>query len=181
MALFYALGVTTLLYIAVAWVAVNRTPIDGIAESSAPMTFIFSNLSDAPAYWVSLVAMIAVLNGALVQVIMASRVLYGLAMQKFIYNGFSKVHEHRQTPIRATVFVISCVFIAAVLLPLATLAKATSFFLLIVFTLVNISLIRLKIDDAQHGQAFEVPIIVPWLGAIGSALMACFSFYQLAT
>ncbi|MHA7872959.1 MAG: APC family permease, partial [Hyphococcus sp.] len=81
-AILIALAATTLLYAAVSWVAVRAVPIAELAASSAPMTLVFARLSDWPAHWVSAVAMLAVTNGALVQVIMASRVLYGLGRQR---------------------------------------------------------------------------------------------------
>ncbi len=177
-AIFSALAVTTVIYVLVAWTAVRTTPLDALAQSHAPMTFIYSNLTHWPKGWVSAIAMIAVLNGALVQVVMASRVLYGLANRKWLPSWFGEVYVYTRTPVKATLFVTALVFTAALFMPLAALAQATSFFLLIVFTLVNLALIRVKAAEPEHGEIFTVPIIIPWLGATSAAGFATLSLVE---
>ncbi len=178
-AIFFAFAVTTLIYVAIAWVAVRTTPIDALAQSEAPMALIFSRVSSFPVLWISLIAMVAIVNGALVQVVMASRVLYGLARQKLLPEWFGRINRRTRTPVLSTIFIAACVFSSASLLPLDTLARATTLFLLIVFTLVNLALIRVKLKDPHRADGFEAPLIIPWLGAASAAAFAVFSAIEI--
>jgi amino acid transporter len=174
-----AMIITATIYIALSVVAVQTVPIDELAQSSAPMTLIVSRLSDMPSGWMSYVALVAVMNGALVQVVMAARVLYGLSRQHLLHPWFGIVHSRRQTPVNATVVVVAAVLLSALLLPLSTLAQFTSLFLLIVFTLVNIALIRLKSGEGDPQSSFAVPVVIPWLGAISAAIFAFIAAFQI--
>ena len=177
-AIMIALGVTTLIYFLISWVAIRTTPVSMLQESAAPMTLLYSRLTSFPAELMSLIAMIAVINGALVQVIMASRMLYGMASQEVLPAWFGHISSSTRTPINATVFVIGLVLIAALALPLATLAQATSFLLLSVFALVNLALIRIK-KNSPSANGFEAPIIVPYLGAATAGLFAIASLVEI--
>ncbi len=177
-AIFIALIVTTLIYVLVSWTAVRTTPIDLLQQSASPMTLIYSRLTDLPAELMSLIAMIAVINGALVQVIMASRMLYGMASQNTVPEWFGRIATSTRTPVNATVFVVALVLLAALALPLATLAQATSFLLLTVFAIVNVALIRIKKSGAEKS-GFEVPILVPYFGAASAGLFAFASLAEI--
>lgn len=170
--------VTTVIYVLVSWVAISTTPIFLLQQSESPMTLIYSYLTNGSTKIMSIVAMIAVINGALVQVIMASRILYGMAKQNTISTWFGRVGGQTRTPINATIFVIVLVFVAALILPLAILAQVTSFLLLNVFTFVNAALIRIKKANTA-ANAFEVPIIVPYLGAVTAALLGLASLAEI--
>ena len=109
---------------------------------------------------------------------MASRVLYGLARQGGAPSYLSSVNSTTKTPVIATVLVTLTVAVLALLFPLASLAKMTSIIVLAVFVLVNVSLIKIKIDDDKSPESFAVPLLVPFAGALLSAallLMAIFA------
>ncbi len=173
-----ALVLATMIYVAVAFAAVRTTPIALLAQSDAPMTLIFSRLTDVPAYWMSTIATVAVVNGALVQIVMGSRVLYGLAQRDAIHEWFGRIAARTQTPVNATLFIVALVLLSALTLPLATLAQATSFLLLTVFAMVNIALIRIKRRGEPNG-GFMVPIIIPYLGAASAAALAVISLAEI--
>lgn len=178
-AIFISFAVTTILYVAVSWVAIRTTPIDALAQSSAPMALIFSKISNLPPYWMSLIAMIAVVNGALVQIVMAARVLYGLARQKMLPAWFGRINQQTRTPIQSTIIVAGFVFVSASLLPLDTLAQVTAFLLLVVFTLVNLALIRVKRKSKENPAGFEAPRFIPWLGAASAGAFAIYSAIEI--
>lgn len=178
MAIIIALCATLAVYVGVAWAAVRTTPVALLAGSEAPMTLIMSRLLAAPAGWMSVIAMIAVVNGALIQIVMAARVLYGLSRREMIPVWFGRVSPRTRTPVNATVFVAALVLVSALLLPLATLAQATSFFLLTVFALVNIALIRIKRRGA-NAYGFNTPRIIPYLGAASAAALALVSLAEM--
>ena len=163
------------LYVLVSWTAVKVTPLAELASSTAPMALVFSNISDLPPSFVRLVAMIAVINGALVQIVMASRVLYGLADQGRLPRWLGVIDRRTKTPLRATASVGLLIILAASLLPLADLAKTTSLLLLSVFMIVNISLIRIKARKTQDKDIFSAPTITPYLGLVLTAGLALIS------
>ena len=121
--------------------------------------------------------MFAVINGALIQIIMSSRILYGLSSQKWLPNIFSRVNKYTHTPLVATMLVVSLLLTAALLLPLVTLAKTTSFLLLIVFGLVNLALIFLKRRQPSAPNIRTYPVLIPVLGLIFSFGMVIFEAF----
>lgn len=97
--------------------------------------------SEKMAWFVSLISLAAVVNGALVQIIMGSRVLYGMAKQNIAPHWLAKVHTTFKTPYIATILVGTVVWLLATTFDLTTLAKITSSIIILVFLMVNVSLI----------------------------------------
>jgi amino acid transporter len=115
----------------------------------------------------SLIAIVATLNGIIVQIIMASRVLYGLAHQRQLPAVLARVSPKTRTPLVATALTTAVVLVLALIVPLRDLADTTSRLTLLVFTVVNISLIRIKRHGTTNpqGSAFVAPAWVPWAAA----------------
>ena len=110
--------------------------------------------------------MIAAINGVIVQIIMGSRILYGLANEGWIHSRFGRVHGSFQTPVTATLVVLAAMIIGTMVLPLVSLAQLTSLLVLTIFTLVNASLIVIKRRHRDHGGYIDVPVAIPWLGVV---------------
>ncbi len=106
------------------------------------------------------------LNGILVQVIMASRVLYGLASQSSAPRLFAVVNARTRTPLYATAAVTLLVLALANFFPLEDLARVTSWVTLVLFALVNWALVRVKRAPDAEEPAVAVPLWVPATGAI---------------
>ena len=162
-AIIWAVVLSTLLYVIVAAVAIRHMPIADLAKSDAPLADIISQSGYSPV-WISLISLIAVINGILVQLIMASRVLYGMGKQGLAPEILSRVNSRTQTPIISTLIIALFILIFALWLPLITLAKITSFFMLSIFTLMNISLIVVKRKDKETLGVTTFPIWVPIIG-----------------
>lgn len=139
-----ALIITSVLYLIVALCAVAAVPIEELAGSAAPLVLIVERNSQFPAMVMAAISIVAVINGALLQIIMCSRVLYGMGKRAMLPAVFGQVHPQSQTPVFATLLVGSCVMIFALTLPLVTLAKITSTLILGVFSLVNAALLTLN-------------------------------------
>ena len=176
-AILLTLVVTTFLYFAVSLVALLSTAAVDLHRSEAPLAEIYARATGASALPVVFVGTLAIVNGALIQIIMGSRVLYGLAAQGQLPPVFAALHPTRKTPIVATLAVGFCVVLLALLFPLEGLARLTSVVVLCVFTLVNASLVALKwraeTDDAG---GFRVPVWVPLGGAAASAGLVVYEF-----
>ena len=166
-AIFLTLAVSTVLYVLVAWVALVAVPHEELAQSRAPLGLVFERLTGASPRIMSLIAIVATLNGIIVQIIMSSRVLYGLAQQGNLPAAFGTVHSVTRTPLFATVFTTALVLLFALLLPLHHLADLTSRITLVVFALVNLSLIRIKArTPVAPAGAYVAPNWAPWAGFV---------------
>ena len=134
-------------------------PPKALAVSDAPLASILDAQGWDARLTIGLIGLIAVINGALIQIIMASRVLYGMGRQGIAPRWFSRVNALTQTPLLATAMVTAIVLVLALWLPLVTLAKATSFVILSVFSLVNLALWRLKTLAAPRQDGCVLPLV----------------------
>jgi len=134
----------TALYILVALVAVLSLPLAELAASDAPLALLYTRATGRDPVAIGVVSLFAVVNGALIQIIMAARVLYGMSRQGWIPAAFGKIHERTRTPATATLLVAGCVLVLALAVPLIQLAQTTSFVILVVFVLVHAALLNLK-------------------------------------
>ncbi|MHC4996552.1 MAG: APC family permease, partial [Planctomycetota bacterium] len=110
-AILIAIVVSGLLYMLVALIAVLAIPLDRLAGSDAPMVLMLRERGVGGENTIATISMFAIVNGVLIQIIMASRVLYGMAQQGAAPNVFGRVHPGRQTPIHATVAVTAIVLV----------------------------------------------------------------------
>ncbi|NNM28940.1 MAG: amino acid permease [Akkermansiaceae bacterium] len=166
-AILLSLGISTALYMLVATVAVLAMPPAEIARAEAPFAALLARHGKLATTTISLISLVAVINGALIQVMMAARVLYGMAAQGLAPRPFAAVHPVRRTPLLATGVVTAAVLLLATALPLVSLAAATSTVTLLVFALMNASLLRIKMTaDSPPAGSFRVPAAVPGIGLL---------------
>jgi APA family basic amino acid/polyamine antiporter len=165
------LGTTTLLYVTLAAVCVLSVSTEELSGSGAPLAFIYERATGNAPTGIAMVGILAVVNGALIQVIMASRVLYGLASQGHLPAWLAKVHRSAGTPHYATLAAGVLVLALALWFPLASLAEATSVVTLLVFTMVNLALWRVKSRAETQGAVFSVPRWVPVVGACSTSVL----------
>ncbi|MCO8144151.1 APC family permease [Rhodovulum tesquicola] len=168
-AILLALAITTLVYAVVSIVTLRAVPVADLAASERPLALVWERGTGGSAAFLSLIAGAAALNGVLAQVVMAARVLFGLGRREARLAAFHHAHPRFGTPVLATLVVGGAVLVAALVLPVAALAGATSVVLLLVFAVVNLSLIVLKRRAPEA--PFRVPAWVPWAG-LGGALAA---------
>jgi len=174
--------IATFVYFIVVSVAVLAVPMEELSTSSAPLSLIFEKAPASVGQFFAIIAFFATLNGALIQVIMASRVLYGLGKQELLPMFFARVNSVTGTPIQATLAITGIILALALFFPLGGLAEMTSAVVLIVFITVNIALIRLKFSSDQKDGAigyFKVPLWVPVLGTLTCLTLLVVRFSQL--
>ena len=183
-AIFITLVLATLLYFVVTAIAVLSVPIHELAASDAPLGLVFGAVTGLPASVVSGIAIIATFNGIVIQTIMASRVLYGMADQGTIPGLagriLSTVNRRTGTPIVATALIALLIATLALNFDITRLAGLTAQLILAVFIAVNLALVRVKWLE-RRGQrtrpsirVFQVPMAVPVLGALLSAALLVF-------
>ena len=118
--------------------------------------------------------MFAIINGALIQAIMASRVLYGLSSRGQLPAFFAQVHPRTRTPVIATLVACAAILTLTLLGNLVGLATATSLIMLAIFAITNLALWRIKTHSRRHQEpapAFEVPQWWPLAGFLVCGLL----------
>lgn len=153
-----ALVVSTVLYLVVAVVCVLTLPADQLAGSDA-LAAVYREASGREPWVISVIGMVAVSNGALVQIVMGSRVLYGLAGKGWLPAVLGRVHARRRTPLVATVLITGVVLALALLFPLGALAQVTSLVLLVVFALIHASLWRVRRAEGAGMAKLVLPVV----------------------
>ncbi len=164
------LAITLVLYALVSLVAVLAVPPAELAVAEAPLSQVFARLTGMSPAAISAIAIFATLNTILVQLIMASRVVFGMARQGNMPKLFADVSSLTRTPLRATFLVVVMALVLAVLFPLERLAELTSIIILFIWVLANVALIAMKLraDPLPQG-AVRVPMAVPVAGLVFSA------------
>jgi APA family basic amino acid/polyamine antiporter len=168
------LVISTVLYVAVAAIAVSAVPVAELAASKAPLSLVFTAIAGVSPTTIGIIAIVATLNTILAQMTMAARVIYGMARQGDLPRVAGRVHAKTATPVLATVLVALATMALALLVPFLRLAELTSLATLLVFALVNLSLLRLRHRRVHTpGPHARVPWFVPVIGlATCAAMMA---------
>ncbi|MEO0911051.1 MAG: amino acid permease [Pseudomonadota bacterium] len=178
----WAIGITlisvTVLYVLVSIVALDALPMDELSTSRAPIGLLFERLTGISPLAITLIAIAATMNGIVIQIIMGSRVAYGLGKRNYLPAAISKISPRTRTPITATLLVALSGLLFALFVPLDRLAEFTSQLILFIFALVNISLVLIKLrnEPAPEG-TFTINIIIPILGAISCLCLLTGPFF----
>ncbi len=174
-AIFAAVALTTALYCLVSTAAVRAVSSEALAANERPLGLVFQagfGVSDDP---IIAIAVMATLNGVLAQLVMASRVLFGLGRRSVWLRWFHVLNPTTRTPIRGVAVGVVCVALLAAAAPIAALAEATSILLLGVFITINAALIVLKRRSPPPPGAPNAPIAVPALALLAAVGLLAFS------
>jgi amino acid transporter len=172
------IGLTGLIYVLVAIVAVALVPVGELGEGDTPLTkVVTAGLPDFPIGDIMpFIAMFAVANSALINMLMASRLIYGMARQDVLPPALGWVHPGRRTPWVAIIFTTAVAFGLIYYVSksesevVPALGGTTALLLLGVFTIVNIVVLVLRRDEIGR-KHFRTPTVLPVIGAL-----ACFYF-----
>jgi amino acid transporter len=170
-ALFGGLLIAGATYLVVTVVASAAVPTGRLANSTGPLLEVvqLGPLSLSTKVF-SAIALFALANGALINMIMASRLLYGMAREGILPAAFGRVHGRRRTP---WVAIVATTAVAMVLIAsgdLSELADTTVLLLLVVFTFVNVAVLVLRRDRVAH-RHFRSPSAIPVIGAVVSVAL----------
>lgn len=163
-AILSSLVLATLLYVLIALVAVLSLPLTELAQSTAPLALIYQRATGQTPTLISLISLFAVINGALIQIIMGSRLLYGMSREGWLPAWVATIHPKTRTPWLATAVITLVVGLLAIAFPLVTLAKATSFVILAIFALLHLALLRIKRETPTPSGVRVYPRFIPITG-----------------
>ena len=170
-ALFGALLTAGVVYVLVGVASSIALPADDLTASSGPLLDVVAASGvGIPAWVFSLIALVAVANGALLTMIMASRLTYGMAQQSLLPATLGRVLPKRRTPWVAILATTGVAMILTAVGDLSTLAETVVLLLLFVFISTNVAVLVLRRDKVEH-KHFRVWSVVPVLGVLSCILL----------
>ncbi|WP_313354335.1 APC family permease [Microbacterium sp.] len=170
-ALFGALVTAGIVYVLVGIASAAALPTDDLQESTGPLLAVVEATGlSVPSWLFSLIALIAVANGALLTMIMASRLAFGMAEQGLLPSPLGRVLPRRRTPWVAIASTTVVAMLLTLVGDLATLAETVVLLLLLVFISANVSVLVLRRDKVPH-EHFRVWTFVPVLGVISCGVL----------
>jgi basic amino acid/polyamine antiporter, APA family len=167
------LCLTGLIYVLVSISAIALVPADQLSQGDTPLLQVVE--AGAPGFPLGLfgvITMFAVANSALINMLMASRLVYGLSRERVLPPLLGRVHHRRRTPTTAILFTTALAFgLITFVGAVPALGGTTALLLLMVFTVVNVAVLVLRRDrvDADH---FHTPTVLPVVGALACAYLA---------
>ena len=167
------LVITGLIYVLVSVSAVALVPVGVLGEGDTPLLKVVE--AGAPELRLDevfpFIAMFAVANSALINMRMASRLLYGMAKEAVLPPVLGRVHPRRRTPWVSILFTTALAFLLITFVGRApALGGTTALLLLAVFTIVNVACLVLRRDHVDH-EHFKAPTVLPVIGALACAYM----------
>jgi APA family basic amino acid/polyamine antiporter len=169
--LFMGLGIAGAVYLIVTVIASMAVPTDELAQSSGPLLEVVARgpLSvDSRIF--SAIALFALINGTLINLIMASRLVYGMAQQGVVPRMLGRVHPERRTPWAGIVFTAVLAGVLVCVGDLETLANTTVILLLTVFIFVHVTVLILRRETVE-GEHFRAWTVLPVLGGVTCAAL----------
>lgn len=172
-AIVLALIISTILYILVSISAVTIVGAEALATSKAPLTTVVEKVVPQAGFAFSLIALFATANTVLIALIVASRMLYGLSSNSTIPKAFGTIGK-KNTPYASVllVMVVSAGILA--LSNIKTIAQLTDLGIFLVYTFVNLALIKLRYSMPNAKRRFRTPLnigkfpVLPLLGIVTS-------------
>ena len=165
--------ITGMIYVLVSISAITLVAPEQLGEGETPLLKVVQ--AGAPSFPLEIfgfITMFAVANSALINMLMASRLVYGMSREHVLPTVLGKVHPTRRTPYIAIGFTTLLAFgLITFVGEVPALGGTTALLLLCVFTVVNVAVLVLRRDRVDH-QHFRTPTILPILGALCCAFLA---------
>ncbi|QCX77055.1 putative amino acid permease YhdG [Streptomyces sp. YIM 121038] len=171
-AIFIGVAVTGTIYVLVALVSSLLVDYRTLEGSSGPLLEVVkAGGVDFPHKLFALIALFAVTNSALINIMMASRLCYGMANERILPRSMGRVLAGRRTPVVGIAFVSLLAIGLVSTGEIEGLGDTTAFLLLCVFAVVNVAVLVLRRDPVDHDH-FRTPTALPVLGAITALVLA---------
>lgn len=170
-AIILAVSITAIVYILVSISAVRVLDWQALDASFAPLSDVIKTaLGQEWGFGILIMALFATTNTVLIMLVSGSRILYGVSMDKALPAIFSAIHQKRKTPWIAVILIgslsVGFVFVGDI----GTVANISVFAIIMVFVLVNLSLIWLRYKEPNAERQFKSPGNIgkfPVLAALG--------------
>ncbi len=165
--------ITGTIYVLVSISSITLVPPEQLGEGETPLLKVVqAGAPNFPLWIFGFITMFAVANSALINMLMASRLVYGMSRERVLPAALGKVHATRRTPFIAIGFTTLLAFgLITFVGAVPALGGTTALLLLCVFTVVNIAVLVLRRDPVEH-KHFRTPTFLPVLGAVTCAFLA---------
>jgi basic amino acid/polyamine antiporter, APA family len=167
------LVITGVIYVLVSISAITLVPAQQLGEGETPLLKVVqAGAPNFPLWIFAFITMFAVANSALINMLMASRLVYGMSREGVLPRALGHVHPTRRTPYIAILFTTLLAFgLISFVGGVPALGGTTALLLLCVFTVVNVAVLVLRRDPVGH-EHFRTPTFLPILGALACAFLA---------
>lgn len=180
-ALILSIAITTIVYILISISAIGLVGWQGLSESDAPLATAAEKASgNFGNFLLSIIGLFATANTVLMLLIASSRLIYGISEHGLtIPRVFSNIHKKRKTPWIAILLIMIASLLLVIILQanISKIASISVFCILIVYLMMNISLIVLRYKKPNIDRPFSSPVnigkfpILAGLGIIFSSLL----------
>jgi APA family basic amino acid/polyamine antiporter len=157
--LILALLVSIFLYVLVALASVSVMGWDEIAKSEAPLADIaFTALGHDAFVILSIIALFATANTALLMMLASSRITYGMAGSFSLPQIFARIHYSRRTPWVAIVIIMFLSILFVFTGDIGLVANITNYTLFVTFIVINATVISLRYKHPELARPFRMPV-----------------------
>jgi basic amino acid/polyamine antiporter, APA family len=157
-----------LVFAVVAWAVVGNVDMAKLSESSVPVAEAARNIG-GPGLFVamSIVAVLGLVSMSNAGILAASRYPFAMGRDRMLPGWTHDLHPRFATPLPAILLTGGLLFLLVFFLPVIKLAKLASAFKIVVFSLVNLTVILLRESHARwYRPTFRSPLY-PWLQIVG--------------
>lgn len=174
-AIVLALTIAGIVYILISWLSTNVLSATELAASNAPLLeVVLRSQPNFPPLVFTAIALLAVLNTALLNFVTASRLLFGMSREGLLPVWLGKLHSQRLTPYRTLYIILPIAIFLALSGTLQFLAGTTATLILAMFCLVNLSLLVIKRREPNIN-GFQIPYVLPILALISNLALVAFA------
>lgn len=181
-AVILSLAISTILYILVAIAAVGVVGWEALSGSVAPMSLIIdSAFGPGAAIVMGIIALFSTGNTILIVLIVASRMLYGMARDSSLPQRLARIYHRTKTP-HLAILITTLIALGFVIYgDFSVVAKLTTVSIFTAHVFVNLSLIRLRYKLPDEERSFRVPLnigrfpVIAGMGLVSGILMLIYS------
>jgi amino acid transporter len=171
-ALLGGLVIAGVIYCLIGLAVSTALPLDELTGGGNPLLAVVeASPINVPTKVFAAIALVAVANGALLTMIMASRLTYGMARDGLLPPVLGRVLPRRRTPGVAIVATTLAAYLLLITGQLESLAETTVLLLLLVFVSANVAVLVLRKDRVEHDH-FRTPWPLPVLGVLSCIVLA---------
>jgi len=163
-----SLAFTTVLYVAIVAVLVGVTDPGSVAGSLTPVAVAAeATLGQIGVVTVILAAILALVSTANAGILSSSRYPFAMSRDSLAPPSFSTVSERFGTPVTSITLTGAVLLVLIAFVPILDIAKLASAFQILVFGLVNLTVVAFREGSAEYDPEFTSPLY-PWIQVFGA-------------
>ncbi|WP_135365430.1 amino acid permease [Halosimplex halophilum] len=162
-----SLGFTTLLYVLIVAIMVGVTDAGVVADSAVPVADAArATVGTLGVGAVVLAAVLALVSTANAGILSSSRYPFAMARDGLVPESLAAVSERFGTPATSITLTGGVLLALIAFVPIREIAKLASAFQILVFILINLTIVAFRKGEMEYDPSFESPLY-PWTQAFG--------------